>query len=94
MNDILQLLNKEIERQKAIRHIDQCIIETSTTAITKLGNDIADKVITPKLRDKFQEEVTKLSAEKVRVEILRSGGKYGVPHIEASSFCKTYCQSG
>ena len=88
MNDILQLLNKEIERQKAIRHIDQCIIETSTTAITKLGNDIADKVITPKLRDKFQEEVIKISAEKVRVEILRSGGKYGVPQYQVSLFAK------
>lgn len=88
MNNMLPSIKKEIERQKKIKHIDQCITETTTPAITRLGNDIADKIITPKLRDRFQEEIIKLSAEKVRVEIQRSGGKYGVPQYQVSLFAK------
>ena len=37
-----------------------------------MGNDIADTVITPRLRDRFQEEIIRLVASKVRVEIVRS----------------------
>jgi hypothetical protein len=51
-----------------------------------MGNDIADTAITPKLRDRFQEEITKLAAEKVRVEIVRSGGRYGSPQYQVRLF--------
>ena len=53
-----------------------------------MGNDIADTVITPRLRDRFQEEIVRLAASKVRVEIVRSGGKYGSPQYQVRLFAK------
>ena len=41
-----------------------------------------------KLRDRFQEEIVKLAAEKIRVEIVRSGGKYGSPQYQVRLFAK------
>jgi energy-coupling factor transporter ATP-binding protein EcfA2 len=58
----------------------------ATNAITKLGNDIADNVITPRMRDQFQSEIVRLAAEKVRVEIVRSGGQYGSPNYQVRLF--------
>ena len=86
LNDILPTITEEIERVKTIFFLDQCLTETSTTAITRLGNEIADTVITPKLRDRFQEEIVKLAADKVRVEIVRSGGRFGNPQYQVRLF--------
>lgn len=83
---MLQAATDEVERLKSIQFLDQCLGDTTTNSITKLGNDIADTVITPKLRDRFQEEIVKLAAEKVRVEIVRSGGKYGSPQYQVRLF--------
>ncbi|MDO9072204.1 MAG: AAA family ATPase [Rubrivivax sp.] len=79
---------EEIERLKSIRFLSTCAGDTTTNAITKIGNDIADTVITPKMRDRFQEEIVRLAAEKVRVEIVRSGGKYGSPQYQVRLFAK------
>jgi energy-coupling factor transporter ATP-binding protein EcfA2 len=79
---------EEIQRLNAIRFIAGCSADTTTNAITKIGNDIADTVITPKMRDRFQEEIIRLAAEKVRVEIVRSGGKYGSPQYQVRLFAK------
>src|SRR3546814_9131762 len=53
-----------------------------------MGNDIAETVITPRLRDRFQEEIVRRAASKVRVEIVRSGGKYGSPQYQVRLFAK------
>ena len=79
---------EEIQRLIDIRFLARCVGDTTTNAITKMGNDIADTVITPKMRDRFQEEIVKLAAEKVRVEIVRSGGKYGSPQYQVRLFAK------
>lgn len=79
---------EEIRRLKNIRFLVSCATDTTTNAITKIGNDIADTVITPKMRDRFQEEIVRLAAEKVRVEIVRSGGKYGSPQYQVRLFAK------
>lgn len=88
LNGMMQTVREELSRLKAIHFIEQCVLDTTTNAITKVGNDIADTVITPKLRDRFQEEIVKLAAEKVRVEIVRSGGKYGSPQYQVRLFAK------
>jgi energy-coupling factor transporter ATP-binding protein EcfA2 len=88
LSQLLPTVNQEIERLKDFYFLGQCITDTATNTITKLGNDIADKQITPKLRDRFQEEIVKLAAEKVRVEIVRSGGKYGSPQYQVRLFAK------
>lgn len=83
---MLPVVTDELERLKTIRFLTECAGDTATNTITKMGNDIADTAITPKLRDRFQEEITKLAAEKVRVEIVRSGGKYGSPQYQVRLF--------
>ena len=79
---------EEIQRLGTIRFLAGCASDTTTNAITKIGNNIADTVITPKMRDRFQEEIVRLAAEKVRVEIVRSGGKYGSPQYQVRLFAK------
>ena len=84
----LPIVVEEIQRLGAIRFLAGCVSDTATNAITKVGNDIADTVITPKMRDRFQEEIVRLAAAKVRVEIVRSGGKYGSPQYQVRLFAK------
>ncbi len=84
--DLLETAKKEIKRLDDLRILRACIADTATNAITKLGNDIADNVITPKMRDQFQSEIVRLAAEKVRVEIVRSGGQYGSPNYQVRLF--------
>lgn len=88
LDGMMQAVRDEIERLKTIHFLSECIGDTTTNTITKIGNDIADTVITPKLRDRFQEEIVKLAADKVRVEIVRSGGKYGSPQYQVRLFAK------
>jgi energy-coupling factor transporter ATP-binding protein EcfA2 len=88
LGGMLQSVRDEVARLKSIHFLSECIGDTTTNTITKIGNDIADTVITPKLRDRFQEEIVKLAADKVRVEIVRSGGKYGSPQYQVKLFAK------
>lgn len=88
LNNNLDEIQNCIERLKKIDFINKCISTTSTTDITKLGNQIADTVITPILRDRFQEEVVKLAAERVRVEMVRSGGRYGASQYQVKLLAK------
>lgn len=69
----------EIKRLKKISLLKECKKDTATRSITTLGNQIADDVITPKFKDRFQEELVGLVGNQVRVSIERSGGKYGSP---------------
>lgn len=94
LHDILPEVTEEISRLKAIQLIDECLADTTTNSITKIGNEIADTIITPKLRDRFQEEIVKLAAEKVRVEIIRSGGKFGSPQYQIRLFAKPDAKVG
>lgn len=84
--DLLSVAQKEIKRLNDLRVVRACIADTATNAITKLGNEIADNVITPRMRDQFQAEIVCLAAEKVRVEIVRSGGQYGSPNYQVRLF--------
>lgn len=76
----------EIERLKSLSILADAISTTSTNAITKLGNQIADQVITHKIRDRFQSEIVRLAADRVRVEVTRSGGRFGSPFYEIKFF--------
>lgn len=84
--ELLKTAKVEIERLRSLVLIKACIAETATNVITKLGNDIADNVITPKMRDQFQSEIVQLAAEKVRVEVVRSGGQFGSPQYQVRLF--------
>ena len=76
----------ELDRLKTLALIAKALPSTNTNQITKLGNDIADQIITPKIRDRFQSEIVGLAANRVRVEIVRSGGKFGSPQYQIRFF--------
>lgn len=80
------IAGKEIDRLVKLDRLAKCLGQTSTTAITKLGNELADEIITPRMRDRFQREIVRLAAEKVRVEVVRSGGQYGSPNYQIRLF--------
>lgn len=86
LDEWLPTVKAEIVRLKTLKLVADCIADTGTNAITRLGNDIADRVITPNLRDQFQNEIVSLAANRVRVEIVRSGGKYGSPQYQVRLF--------
>jgi len=86
LGDLIPKAEQEIVRLKSLALLKRCIAETTTNAITTLGNSIADEVITPRVRDRFQQEIQKLAASRVRVDIVRSGGKYGSPQYQVRLF--------
>jgi hypothetical protein len=86
LDPLLEKARAEVARLALLKRLGACTRETNTTAITNLGNAIADQVITPKIRDRFQEEIVGLAASRVRVEIVRAGGKYGSPVYQVKLF--------
>jgi ABC-type transport system involved in cytochrome c biogenesis ATPase subunit len=84
----IEAVRAEIARLKAIKLLDDCIGDTTTNAITKLGNDIADQVLTPRLRDRFADEIIGLVNANIRVEMVRSGGQYGSPQYQIRLLAK------
>lgn len=84
--ELVDIAKKEVERLAAIKRVEDCLRETATTAITRLGNEIADNLITPRMRDRFQQEIVKLAGSRVRVEVVRSGGKFGSPQYEVKLY--------
>jgi energy-coupling factor transporter ATP-binding protein EcfA2 len=76
------LIEAEHVRLVTLALLELCLQDFGTTAITNLGNKLADEVVTPQLRDRFHEELTGLVSNKVRLEITRVGGRYGSPHYQ------------
>jgi len=84
--DLLDIAKTEIARLVELKRIEDCLRDTATTAITRLGNEIADNLITPRMRDRFQQEIVALAGNRVRVEVVRSGGKFGSPQYEVKLY--------
>lgn len=84
--ELLEIASTEIARLASLKKIENCLRDTVTTAITRLGNEIADNLITPRMRDRFQQEIVALAGSKVRVEVVRSGGKFGSPQYEVKLY--------
>ena len=72
----------EIKRLREIEFIQACLKETNTNSITRLGNKIADEVITPNIKDRFKKEIVDLVGNRVQVEFIRSGGSSGSPNYK------------
>lgn len=88
LGDMMDAVVEEVSRLKKIAFLEDCAGDTVTNKITALGNDIADSVITPKLRDRFTQEIIRLAADRVRVEVVRSGGRYGSPQYQVRLIAK------
>ncbi|AML52587.1 AAA family ATPase [Falsihalocynthiibacter arcticus] len=84
--ELLDIARTEIARLIELKRIEDCLRDTATTAITRLGNEIADNLITPRMRDRFQQEIVALAGNRVRVEVVRSGGKFGSPQYEVKLY--------
>ena len=83
---LLDIAKTEIARLAELKRIEDCLRDTATMAITRLGNEIADNLITPRMRDRFQQEIVALAGNRVRVEVVRSGGKFGSPQYEVKLY--------
>lgn len=92
--DLLPKVEAEVVRLASLELLSRCLSETATNKITALGNSIADELITPSVRDRFQEEIQKLAASRVRVDIVRSGGKFGSPHYQVRLFANERAKVG
>lgn len=79
---MLPYVEEEIERLRRLTSLQRCIQDLNTRSITNLGNKIADEMITPQMQGKFQDELTRLVGNKIRVETVRSGGEYGSPQYQ------------
>jgi len=84
LSNHIEVIAVEINRLKEIDFLMRCISSADTRAITTLGNKIADDVITAQLRDRFLEEIIELVGSRFRIEMNRSGGKYGSPEYQIS----------
>lgn len=92
--EIMPKAEAEVARLAGIALLNRCMSELTTNAITTLGNQIADQFVTPRVRDRFAEEIQKLAASRVRVEIVRSGGKYGSPQYQVRLFANEKAKVG
>ncbi|MCY4238139.1 MAG: AAA family ATPase [Rhodospirillaceae bacterium] len=93
-DNLISIGNAEIERLKKIAIVDACLGDMATNAITRLGNQIADDLITPTMRDQFRQEIVELAANRVHVEVVRSGGKFGSPQYEIRFLSKPEAKVG
>lgn len=84
LRSLLPDAEKEIQRLQRAQALDQCIAAAGTTAITALGNQLAEEVLTPHLRDRFNDELIQLADNRVRVELVYAGGRYGSPQYQVA----------
>lgn len=91
---LIAIGNAEITRLGRLDRIESCLKDMNTRSITQLGNQIADDLITPTMRHEFQKEIVELVANRVLVEVVRSGGKAGSPKYEVRFLRKPDAEVG
>lgn len=74
---VLDDIQQEIDRLAKIEKIDKAINDTLTKSITVKSRQLAEKFVTNKLRDRFVDELNRLTITNVRVELVKVGGEYG-----------------
>jgi len=72
------LVLNEIERKKRIAAYELCINDTTTNAITQKSTAVTKIAISKKLKQSFNDELTKLGFRHVEVELKEAGGAEGV----------------
>ena len=68
----------EIQRRRAVDRLESLLKETATNRITKKSGEVADRLVTNVLRDRFTEEFGKFKLPSLKVE-LGTESRYGVP---------------
>lgn len=77
LKQYLQMVLDEIERKSRIAAYTQCIEDTSTVQITRKSTDLTKRLVTERLRDGFQSELTLLEFTHLAVEIKAAGATKG-----------------
>ena len=73
-----QVVLDEIERKRQYAAYGLCIDDTKTHAITKESTTVTRRVVTQKLKQSFQEELSSLDFRHVEIELKEVGGTEGV----------------
>ena len=68
----------EIQRRRAIDRLEFLLKETATNRITKKSGEVAKRLVTNALQDRFAEEFSKFNLPNLKVE-LGTESRYGVP---------------
>ena len=82
VSNLSSIVKTEVDRLGKLHILDLCIKDLDTNAITRLGGKIADEVVTPQVKNKFEEEITWLASNRMSVEVVRSGGRQGAPQFQ------------
>lgn len=72
------LILQEIDRLKKISEFDEWISQTKTRTVTLKADAISESVITDEYVSRFNKELKKLGAEKIKVEINKTSAAKGV----------------
>jgi hypothetical protein len=75
-----QVVLEDIERRKKHAAYSACIEDTRTQAITAKSTAVSKVVVSQKLRQRFQDELVKLSFRHVEVELKELGGAEGISY--------------
>lgn len=77
----LPQIKREVIRLQQVENCDAWIKSTSTTAITRKGNEVAAQLITEAYVSRFNDELSLLGASQIKVELVKGkGGKGKVKH--------------
>lgn len=69
----------EVERMKKLAEFDGWIGKTTTTGISRKAGELSEALITEAYVDRFNNELRRLGANKIRVELAKVGTAYGKP---------------
>lgn len=73
-----QAVLDDIERRKKFAAYGLCIDDTKTNAITQKSTSVTKEVISQKLKQSFQDELSNLAFRHVEVELSEAGGSEGI----------------
>lgn len=70
-------VRREIERLNAMDRLEAAKRDTATTWITRYSSELTDQYVTGQLQAAFLEEVRRLGASYLPIELISPGGEYG-----------------
>ena len=74
----------EIGRRKMRAILEETLKDTTTNRITTKSREIAERLVTNALRERFTDEVARLDLSAMKIELREGQANYGVPHFKVS----------
>ncbi len=79
-NDIIA----EIDRRKRRAMLKETLKDTTTNRITTKSGEIAERLVTNALRERFTDEIAKLDLRALKIELRKGQANYGIPRFKVS----------